>query len=140
MIRTAALHRHRRAAAGAVLAGAVLASGLTPVVLGTTASAAVPLAPPVVTSPSTGTPMKEVVLDWAPVAQASSYVVQVGTNDEWSDEPTVELTTVATRLTLPTWLPHASYVWRVAGVTGKAPGGWSATGAFTRGWATAPSS
>jgi hypothetical protein len=83
---------------------------------------------------TTGPGQKEVVLDWAPVAGTTSYVVEVDTDGEWSDDPTLSLTTVATRITLPTSLPHASYVWRVAAVTAGGQSRWSKNGTFTRGW------
>ena len=80
---------------------------------------------------------------------AVSYAVQVGTDPYWSDEADlIPFTTVSTRLTLPVWLPHASYLWRVAAV-GKdgVRGSWSATleggepvadVTFTRGWTAVP--
>lgn len=137
MIRTAA-PRRRWTAAGAVVTGAAVVAVLVPTTFGTVASAAAPLQPPVVATSPGGTAVKEVVLDWAPVAGATAYVVQVGTDEQWSDTPTLQLPTVATRLTLPAWLPHASYVWRVAAVSGKAQGRWSTVGTFTRGWDAAP--
>ena len=128
----------RWTAAGVVGATGLLAALLTPVVTGTSAAAAPLQAPPVVGPSDAATALKDVVLDWAPVAGASSYVVQVGTDEQWSDTPTMELTTVASRLTLPTSLPHASYVWRVAAVSGQGQGRWSTGGTFTRGWSAAP--
>ena len=130
--------RSRLAGALAVtVATAVLAGTAGP--LGGRSAAAAPLpAPPVVGPADAGPVLKEVVLDWTAVPGASSYVVQVGTDDEWSDEPTLELTTVASRLTLPTSLPHGSYVWRVAAVGADGQGRWSAGGTFTRGWDAAP--
>jgi hypothetical protein len=127
-----------RTAAGIVVAGGLLAALLVPVVTGTSAAAAPLQAPPVVGPSDAARALKDVVLDWSPVPGASSYVVQVGTDEEWSDTPTLELTTVASRLTLPTSLPHASYVWRVAGVSAQGQGRWSAAGTFTRGWNAAP--
>jgi len=123
-------------AGAAVLATAVVASGLTPLLTGAASAATLLPAPPVVGPTSATAQLKEVVLDWAAVAGATSYVVQVGTDDEWSDEPTLQLTSVATRLTLPTSLPHASYVWRVAAVGAAGQGRWSPAGTFTRGWPT----
>jgi hypothetical protein len=75
-----------------------------------------------------------VVLDWSGVPGAAAYVVQVGTDEEWSDKPTLELDTVASRVTLPASLPHASYVWRVAAVGTDGQGRWSSNGTFTPGW------
>lgn len=80
---------------------------------------------------------KEIRLDWQPVPGATGYVVQVGVDENWSDDPVLELSTVATRLTLPVWLPHADYLWRVAAVQDKVRGRWSTSGAattFTRAW------
>lgn len=136
---TARPHRPgRRTALGVVLACGVAVGGLSPLVLGSTAAAAPLQAPPVVGPADAAEVRKDVVLDWAPVAGATAYVVQVGTDEQWSDDPTLELKTVASRLTLPTSLPHASYVWRVAGVSAQGQGRWSAAGTFTRGWGAAP--
>ena len=124
--------------AGAVLAAtAVTAGSLIPLLAGQ-AAAAPPAAPGVVAPLTAGSGLKEVVLDWAPVAGATSYVVEVDTDGEWSDKPTLSLTTVASRITLPTWLPHASYVWRVAAVGDGGQSSWSANGSFTRGWSAKP--
>ena len=130
--------RRRARLLGAVtLACAVAAGGLTSLGTGTAAAALLP-APPVLGPADADPVLKEVVLDWAGVAGAASYVVQVGTDEQWSDDPTLELKTVATRLTLPTSLPHASYVWRVAAVSADGQGHWSSTGTFTRGWQAQP--
>ena len=127
-------HRSPARLAGAVLAAtAVTAGSLIPLLAGQ-ASAAAPAAPAVVAPVTAGSGLKEVVLDWAPVAGAASYVVEVDTDGEWSGEPTLSLTTVATRITLPTSLPHASYVWRVAAVGAGGQSRWSTNGTFTRGW------
>ena len=126
--------RSRSRVAGVVVAAtAVCAASLTPL-LADQAVAAVPGTPGVVSPLTAGAGAKEVVLDWAPVADATSYVVEVDTDDEWSDDPTLSLKTVATRITLPTSLPHASYVWRVAAVGGGGQSRWSPNGSFTRGW------
>ena len=135
---TATSASRRRTVAGVAVAGGLLAALLAPAVTGTGAAAAPLQAPPVVGPSAAAAALEEVVLDWTPVAGATSYVVQVGTDEEWSDTPTVELTTVASRATLPTWLPHASYVWRVAAVGAQGQGRWSAAGTFTRGWNAAP--
>lgn len=133
-------HRRPRQAGAAVAASVVLAAGLVPLAISGSASAAVLLPGPTVASPTSETTvLKEVVLDWAPVTGATRYVVQLGTDELWSDEPTLELATVATRLTVPTSLPHATYVWRVAAVGADGQGRWSANGTFTRAWSTTPS-
>ena len=127
--------RSRSKLAGvAVLASAVVASGLTPLLTGAATAATLLPAPPLVSPSDATSKLKEVVLDWAPVTGATSYLVQVGTDHEWSDTPTLELTSVATRITLPTSLPHASYVWRVAAMGADGQGRWSTAGTFTRGW------
>lgn len=135
---SSALARRRLRLAGATaLASAVVAGTLTSLAGGSAAAAPLP-APPVVGPTTAGAPLKSVVLDWAPVAGATSYVVQVGADEEWSDAPTLERPTPATLLVLPTWLPHASYVWRVAAVGPDGQGRWSPNGTFTRGWDAAP--
>lgn len=134
---TPARHRRRSVAAVAALACGLAAGTITPLLGGTAAAALLP-APPVVGPAPASSALKEVVLDWAPVAGAQSYVAQVGVDEQWAGEPTLELTTVASRVTLPTWLPHASYVWRVAAVGKDGQGAWSTVGSFDRGWADAP--
>ena len=132
-------HRRPRQTGAAVVATLALAAGILPLAAGGTASAAVLLPPPAVASPLTEeTVLKEVVLDWAAMAGATGYVVQIGTDELWSDDPTMQLTTVATRLTVPTSLPHAGYVWRVAAVGAGGQGRWSANGSFTRAWGSTP--
>jgi hypothetical protein len=89
--------------------------------------------------------LKSVTLDWAPVSGATGYRVQVGVDGSWSDDPTLTEDVVSSRFTLPVWLPHASYVWRVAALKAGKLGKWSSeTGQpqseaqFTRGWRVAP--
>ena len=130
---SSALRSPARLAAAVLAATVVTAGGLLPLLDGQ-AAAATPAAPTVVGPVATGPGQKEVVLDWTPVAGTSSYVVEVDTDGEWSDDPTLSLTTVASRITLPTSLPHASYVWRVAAVTEGLQSRWSTNGTFTRGW------
>lgn len=126
-----------RAAAIAAVASAVVVSSLP--LLGGSATAASALPAPVIAGPtSSAEDLKEVVLDWAEVTGAKGYRVQVGTDDEWSDAPTFTTDTVATRFTLPTWLPHASYVWRVAALGETGQSRWATGGTFTRGWLTSP--
>lgn len=131
--------RRPRQAGAAVVAAAVLAGGLLPLAVGGTASASVLLPAPAVAGPtSEQTVLKEVVLDWAPVPGATGYVVEVDTDEMWSDAPTLALGTVASRLTLPTSLPHAGYAWRVAAVGAGGQGRWSANGYFSRAWGSTP--
>ncbi|MCU1589870.1 MAG: hypothetical protein JWP11_1126 [Frankiales bacterium] len=124
--------------AGIAVAASVAATAMLPALAGSATAATAPAAPTVVApSGSTGV-LKEVVLDWQTVPGAKGYRVQVGTDDEWSDSPTYTADTLGTRLTLPAWLPHGSYVWRVAtlGETGQSR--WSQGAEFERGWRTAP--
>ncbi|MBC7680512.1 MAG: hypothetical protein H7233_16230, partial [Pseudorhodobacter sp.] len=123
-----------RLAGVAALAAAVVGSGLTPLLVADASAEALLAAPAVVGPTDAGPLQKEVVLDWTGVAGAASYLVQVDTDDEWSDTPTLETTTVASRLTLPVSLPHAAYVWRVAAVGPGGQGRWSDNGTFSRGW------
>ena len=125
------------------LAAAGLALGvLTPLAAGGAAAQEAPAAPagpppaaPVVLGPLDHAPVvKDVVLDWRSVAGAESYVVELGTDETWSDDPVLSETATGTELALPGWLPSASYAWRVAGVRGGVQGEWSQTGTFTRGW------
>ncbi len=102
-------------------------------------SAAASLDRPVVIAPTdVSVVLKDVVLSWAPVLGATAYNVQVGTDEQWSDTPTYTATSVGSRLTLPTWLPHASYVWRVAATAKGATSRWSTNGTFTKGWLDRP--
>lgn len=129
-------HRPRPSArrAAVLVSSAVVLSGLAAPMLASPADAA--LTAPQLSASSVLGP-KTVQLRWAPVADATSYVVQVGQDDEWSDTPTLSLTTVSSSINLPVWLPHASYTWRVAAVTGAAQGPWSSNGTtFARAWAT----
>lgn len=135
MTRYVPTHRRPRQVGAVAVAAAVIAGGLIPFVTGGVAAAADPLPGPAVVGPTdAGTLAKEVVLDWAPVSGAKGYAVQVGTDDQWSDAPTLSLRTVASRLTLPVVLPHAAYVWRVAALGTDGQGRWSGNGTFTRGW------
>jgi hypothetical protein len=88
---------------------------------------------------------KAVRLDWAPVPGATGYRVEVGRDSTWSGSPVLSQSVVSSELTLPTSLPHASYVWRVAATKGSALGHWSSESGlrqseaeFTRGWHVAP--
>ena len=128
-----------RLARAVVATAAVCAGSLTPLLAGSAGAATTPPPTPAVVAPtSTAAGLKEVVLDWTPAVGATSYVVEVDTDGEWSDAPTLSRTTVATRFTLPTWLPHASYVWRVAAVGAGGQSRWSANGTFTRAWSAKP--
>jgi hypothetical protein len=89
--------------------------------------------------------LKTVRLNWAAVSGATGYRVEVGRDSTWSDTPVLTQNVVSSELTLPTYLPHASYVWRVAAVKGSTLGHWSSESTlpqsdaeFTRGWHVAP--
>ncbi|MCW2600803.1 MAG: hypothetical protein JWM02_2632 [Frankiales bacterium] len=112
---------------------------------------AAPLAAPTGLTPDDSTTAlphqvrKSVTLDWSAVSGATGYRVQVGTDDTWSDDPTFTKDVVSSQFTLPVWLPHASYVWRVAALRGTAVGHWSSESGnlhsdaqFTKGWRDAP--
>lgn len=82
---------------------------------------------------------KDVVLAWAAVPGALGYRVQVSQDGDFSDDVvTLDASSVATRLTLPGWLPYAAYRWRVAAQQVTGHGFWSASGAFTKGWRDRP--
>jgi hypothetical protein len=136
------------AAAFALVVGLVAAAG-TGSASAATEPVAAPLAAPTNLTPDDqGFPKparKEPVLSWNAVAGASSYKVEVGVDDTWSDDPVLSLATTNTAMALPTWLPHATYVWRVAALKGSTSGHWSseeglpqADATFTRGWRAAP--
>lgn len=127
------------ATAAAVIGGMVAPTGAT----------AAPPAPPTNLQPNSpssapssstpGTPVKNVVLTWNPVAGATSYQVQVSdANGNFEDEgqvtASVDVTTTLTSFAPSSLLPHADYAWRV-----RASGGeWSSNAYFTRGWTASP--
>lgn len=125
------IRRATAAAAGsAVLLGLCMSWGGAP-------ASAASLAAPVPTSSATSAPVKQVTLSWSPVAGATGYVVQIGQDETFSDNPTLELKVAGTQVNLPTYLPHADYAWRVAAVGPSGRGVWSApsdAASFTRGW------
>jgi hypothetical protein len=122
----------------AMAASAAVVASALPLLTASAAAAAVLPTPTIVGPTDSSQDLKEVVLDWTAVPGAKAYRVQVGTDDEWSDTPTYTTETVASRFTLPAWLPHASYVWRVAALGQEAQSRWATGGTFTRGWLTAP--
>jgi len=138
VIRTDSPRSRTRRIGIAVVSTALLASGVTPLTAGGALAADLLAGPGLVGPVDAGPERKEVTLDWTVAVGAKSYVVQVGTDDQWSDDPTMELTTLASRITLPPALPHASYVWRVAAVGVDGQGRWSRNGTFTRGWPDKP--
>jgi len=130
-----------RARLAGLAAAAVAAGALTPFAGGSAAAqeAAAPPAAPAVLGPVNADPViKDVVLDWRAVSGAESYVVELGTDETWSDDAVWTDTTATTELALPAWLPDASYLWRVAAVKGGVQGAWSQDGTFTRGWRDRP--
>lgn len=94
---------------------------------------------PTLTAPAdnTSTPLKDVVLQWQPVAGASQYQVQVSPNGEWTNN-TVTLPgdgiTVADLFEMPISLPHDSYFWRARAEVGGSWGPYSAPHQFVREW------
>src|SRR4051794_10714888 len=130
-----------RARLAGLAVATVVGGALVPLTL-SSASAATLLPAPVIISPvDSASLLKSVTLTWQPVGGASSYQVQVGTDEDWADAPTYAATSVVPQLTLPTWLPHAAYVWRVAALNGTTQGRWSSAsplGTFSRGWRNAP--
>jgi hypothetical protein len=96
-------------------------------------------APTLVSPASSATaPLKDVVLQWNPVAGASQYQVQVSPNKNWTNNA-VDLpvdTTVNTLLEMPVGLPHAAYFWRVRAMVGGVWGTYSAPWEFLRDWDT----
>ncbi len=124
----------------AALAVAALAVGAVGVLSPGTASAALTVGAPALVGPNATLPvLKDVRLAWSPVSGATGYQVEVGTDGAWSDNPTWTSTSAGTQLALPSWLPHASYVWHVAAMQGAARGDWSVNGSFTKGWRDRPS-
>ena len=124
------------------IATAVVVGGVLVPMATSGASAATPLAAPVVIGPvDSSVQLKSVTLAWQPVQGAKSYKIEVGTDEDWADSPTLTTTSVIPQLTLPGWLPHAAYVWRVAASDGSNQGRWSSAtplGTFARGWRTSP--
>ncbi len=119
--------------------------------LAATEPVAAPLAAPLSLSPDDSaaayphTALQTVRLNWAPVAGATGYRVQVGRDATWSDDPVLTQDVVTSEFSLPVALPYASYVWRVAALQGSTVGHWTsesglpqADAEFTRGWRTAP--
>ena len=132
-------HRSRSRLAG-LAALAVAAGALTPLTVGSASAgtATPPPAPSLLGPLSSGPVVKDVVLDWRSVPDADSYVVELGTDEDWSDDAVHEEKTVASEVAMPSWLPHASYLWRVAAVNDGVQGAWSRNGTFTRGWRARP--
>jgi hypothetical protein len=99
------------------------------------------LAAPTSLTPNGSSVLKTVTLNWAAVAGATSYKVEVGRDSTWSDAPVFTGTAKASQLTLPVSLPHGSYTWRVAAVKGTTVGHWTSETTdpeFSRGWSNTP--
>ncbi|HVT65165.1 MAG TPA: hypothetical protein VHD81_08420 [Mycobacteriales bacterium] len=94
---------------------------------------------PTLVSPAneTDTAVKDVILDWKPVAGASSYEVQVSRNAAFTnngiDLPNGGVTT-ATLFEMPLGLPHTTYFWRVRAKVSNGIGAWSQPWQFLREW------
>ena len=143
-------HISRRLVAASALTAALVPLSALPA-LASTEPVAAPLAAPSGLTPDDSaaayphTALKTVKLDWAPVSGATGYRVEVGRDSTWSDDPVLTQDVAVSELTLPVWLPHASYVWRVAALKGSTLGHWSSEegqahseAEFTRGWTVAP--
>lgn len=141
-----------RACAAGALALALAGAGASPA-LGATEAVSAPgmlAAPTGLTPDDSGTPYphavrKNVKLDWAPVAGATGYRVQVGRDSTWGTEPVLSQDAYNSEYTVPILLPNATYVWRVAALKGSVVGHWSsesgqahAEAEFTHGWRAAP--
>lgn len=131
----------------ACVAGLAATALLTAMPYGSALADVVPLAAPSNLAPADDPAVfphevrKTVPLTWDAVPGATGYRVQVGVDDTWSAAPVLSADTVATELVLPVWLPHATYVWRVAALSGTDVGAWSSDTVapeFTRGWRDAP--
>jgi hypothetical protein len=149
--------RSSRAGRSCRVATALLTVVLVPLAaaapaLAFTEPVAAPLASPTGLTPNDTsfprTALKTVDLHWGPVTGATGYSVEIGTDETWSDDPVYTGSTYNTTLTVPTWLPHGTYVWRVAAMKNATPGHWSSEethspaaerdAQFTRGWTTTP--
>jgi hypothetical protein len=98
--------------------------------------AAVAAPAPTLVSPAneTETAIKDLVLDWKPVAGASSYEVQVSRNEDWTNNQVFDGATKATLFEMPIGLPHSTYFWRVRAKVGSTAGAWSQVWQFFREW------
>lgn len=122
------------ASALAVVAGGIVAPGFASAapIVPTGLSPNDPNAAP--TASTAGTPIKNVVLTWSPLANVTSYEVQVSDEDGSFVNPGADATTAVPSYAPPSSLPHGDYAWRV-----RASGGvWSSPAYFTRGWTAAP--
>jgi Bacterial Ig-like domain len=97
---------------------------------------------PALTSPTDGSSVEQVVLDWEPVVGAAEYQVQVSPNIDFSNNVPIDAIVTGTRYSPPNGLNNGSYFWRVrardkeSGTTNN--GGWSDSWVFTRGWSDRP--
>ncbi len=100
------------------------------------------LPPAVLTGPadSFAPEVREVVLDWEPVAGASTYDLQVSTDDAFQSGTTTVAGITGTRYSPPSTYNNDEYYWRVRAVAdanNKAP--WPATPwHFRRAWSAQP--
>lgn len=129
----------------ATLPGTPVLADTEPVVSSTMLAAPTGLTPDDSGQPYPRPVRKSVILDWAPVAGATGYRVQVGIDSSWSDAPVYGADVRFSQAALPVALPNATYVWRVAALKGSAVGHWSSEegrsqseATFVKGWREVP--
>lgn len=97
---------------------------------------------PVLSQPSAGATVTDVVFRWGAVAGAARYQLQVSPNGDWANNVTIDQTVKGTSYSPPVTLNNASYFWRVRALSVRNPsdtGPWSPDGRqFTRSWADIP--
>lgn len=72
-------------------------------------------ATPVLLSPSNGASVRDVVLQWRPMAGAARYEVEVSPNGDWANNLLYDIVTDSTTWSPAKTLNNASYFWRVRG-------------------------
>ncbi|MFQ6172861.1 cell wall-binding repeat-containing protein [Oryzobacter sp. R7] len=86
---------------------------------------------------TTSPTVEEVVLDWKPLAGASSYQLQISPDEFFNNPIGGTLAVNSTRYSPNPTLPAGSYYWRVRGMSTASspePGAWSTPWVFTRAW------
>src|SRR5262249_30750088 len=89
--------------------------------------------------PVTSTTYREPVLTWTTVPGATSYVVQLSPNSDYTNNITLAQEVAVARLALPQTLPHGSYFWRVRSKSTGGLSAWADGTQFGRAWVTQPS-
>ncbi|HWC33211.1 MAG TPA: hypothetical protein VG650_00160 [Mycobacteriales bacterium] len=82
----------------------------------------------------TSTRVKDLIFQWKPVAGASKYQLEIGRNQDWTNNTVYTAETMATVYEMPEGLPHASYYWRVRAMVGGTWGGFSKDWRFLHEW------